>query len=104
MQYTTYEYIAYDIEHRGIGHTNIVYTSIEAFVSANYFSNNFVFKAKALLKTTHSTALRAGFLCQPICFVRKADKISLAETKKTIYAIEHHHYAALQYTIYTYRD
>jgi len=40
-----------------------------------------VFKAKALLKTTHSTSLRAGLLRQPFCFAQKAYKISLVETK-----------------------
>jgi hypothetical protein len=54
----------------------------EFSVSANYSSNNFAAKTKALLKTTHSTALRAWFLRQPFCFARSLK--SLAETKKDV--------------------
>lgn len=43
-------------------------------------SESFVFKATALLETTHSTALRAWFLCQPVCFVHGL-KIAFVETK-----------------------
>ncbi|MGA2916514.1 MAG: hypothetical protein ABSE89_10860 [Sedimentisphaerales bacterium] len=36
-----------------------------------------MFKAKAVLKATHSTSLRAGLLCQPICFVHRLKSQSL---------------------------
>jgi hypothetical protein len=40
-----------------------------------------VFKAKALLKTTHSTSLRAWFLRQPFCFVHRPTRPALLKQK-----------------------